>query len=67
MRRNLLVGGAGQMDHQSLGIADIGEMAGEFHVLDEPDTGLVPTLQPEGEYRPRTLRHVLPRQLVSGM
>src|SRR3546814_10384422 len=35
LRGHLLVRGAGRMDHQRLGVADVGEMRGEAAGLDE--------------------------------
>ena len=41
---HLLVRGARGMDHQGLGVADIGEMAGEPQRLDEFAPGRAPAL-----------------------
>ena len=51
------------MNHQRLRIADIGDMAGQVHRLDQGATCLAPTLDPETEDRTRALRQVLLRAL----
>src|SRR3546814_3606465 len=48
LRGHLLVRGAGRMDHQRLGVADVGEMRGEAAGLDEFRPCLATALHAEG-------------------
>ncbi len=63
----LAVGGAGRMDGQALGIADIGHMAEEPQLVDEALAGLPPALDAEGENGARPLGQVFPRPFMTGM
>ena len=65
--RQLAVGGAGRVDGQALGIADVGEVAEELQVVDELLPGFDAALDAKAEDRARTLRQVLLGQLMVRM
>ena len=60
--RHLLMGGRGGVDHQRLGVADVGQVGGQLDTVDELDPGVVPALDPEGEHRAGAGGQVLLRQ-----
>ena len=60
----LLVRGGSRVDDQRARVADIGEMREQLDIGHELHAGVVAALEPEGEHRARTLRHVFLRQRV---
>ncbi len=53
------MGGGGRVDHQGLGITDVGQVGGQFDLLDEPLASLVTAFDTEGEHGPGALGDVL--------
>src|SRR5689334_16678457 len=58
----LAVGGAGGMDDEALGVADVGEMAPERERFDEALAGRTAARDVEGEDRARAARQILLRE-----
>src|SRR6266702_4635103 len=55
----LLVSGGRWVNHQGFGIADVGKVGEEFHVVDEPLARFQPSLDPEADDRPGAVRKIL--------
>ena len=64
--RQLLVGRAGRVDDQRLGIADVGQVRDQPQLLDEPRAGLPAALDAKGEDRAGATRQVPRRQIAIG-
>ena len=66
--RELLVGGGRRVDHQSLGVADVGELRRQAEGVDELGAGAEATLDAEGEHRAvAVLAEVFVRLAVEGV
>ncbi len=55
------------MDDQGLGIADVGQVAGQLYRVDEGPGRLVPARHAEGQHRPEPVAQVALGQLMGGM
>ena len=62
----LLMGGRSRVDDEGAGVADVGQVAGQFDALDEGPAGVAPAAHPEGEDRARAARQIAPGQRVRG-
>src|SRR3546814_12141924 len=58
---------ARRVQHQRLGVADIGEMRKELERLDEPGARGAAAFDAEADHRPRSFRDVFPRERMVGM
>ena len=65
--RLLAVGGAGRMDHQRFGVADVGQMRGELDRLDELSRRRMSAFYAESQNRPAAARQIFLRHFIIRM
>ena len=63
----LLMGGAGGVDHERLGVADVGEVGEELDGVDEPAAGVEVALDAEPDDGAEAAAEVFPGEFVGGV